>query len=161
MTPPTPAATLVESLARQLGAGGGLTFHFDHQPYTVRELVDDATRLGAWLDAHVPAGARVGLMARNGRPALLLWWACTFTGRVLVPFNTGVRGAVLDHQLSDSDLSLVVLDAAAIEFGDLSVRKPTLDDVFLTLTGRPAEEESPAAGPAVGAGDLAGRGSRA
>jgi ABC-2 type transport system ATP-binding protein len=32
------------------------------------------------------------------------------------------------------------LDAAAVEVADLSVRRPTLDDVFLTLTGRPAEE---------------------
>jgi ABC-2 type transport system ATP-binding protein len=32
------------------------------------------------------------------------------------------------------------LDAAGIAIGDLSLRKPTLDDVFLTLTGRPAEE---------------------
>jgi ABC-2 type transport system ATP-binding protein len=33
------------------------------------------------------------------------------------------------------------LDAANIGFGDLALRKPTLDDVFLTLTGRPAESE--------------------
>jgi ABC-2 type transport system ATP-binding protein len=33
------------------------------------------------------------------------------------------------------------LDAANIGFGDLALRKPTLDDVFLTLTGRPAEPE--------------------
>jgi ABC-2 type transport system ATP-binding protein len=33
-----------------------------------------------------------------------------------------------------------LLDAAGIGFGDLALRKPTLDDVFLTLTGRPAEQ---------------------
>ena len=32
------------------------------------------------------------------------------------------------------------LDAAGVTVSDLSVRRPTLDDVFLTLTGRPAEE---------------------
>ena len=32
------------------------------------------------------------------------------------------------------------LDAAGVRVTDLSVRRPTLDDVFLTLTGRPAEE---------------------
>jgi ABC-2 type transport system ATP-binding protein len=41
-----------------------------------------------------------------------------------------------------------LLDAAGIGFGDLALRKPTLDDVFLTLTGRPAEE--PPAPDAVG-----------
>jgi hypothetical protein len=44
------------------------------------------------------------------------------------------------------------LDAAGIAIADLSLRKPTLDDVFLILTGRPPEEappdvEAPAAAP--------------
>jgi ABC-2 type transport system ATP-binding protein len=36
-------------------------------------------------------------------------------------------------------------DAAAIGLEDLGVRRPTLDDVFLTLTGHAAEEEAEAA----------------
>lgn len=41
------------------------------------------------------------------------------------------------------------LDAAQVPLDDLALRRPTLDDVFLTLTGRPAEEtELPAATPA-------------
>ena len=32
------------------------------------------------------------------------------------------------------------LDEAGIEVDDLGLRRPTLDDVFLTLTGRAAEE---------------------
>ncbi len=32
------------------------------------------------------------------------------------------------------------LDAAGVEIDDVGLRRPTLDDVFLTLTGRPAEE---------------------
>jgi ABC-2 type transport system ATP-binding protein len=35
------------------------------------------------------------------------------------------------------------LDAAAIDIDDLAIRRPTLDDVFLKLTGHVAEEESP------------------
>ena len=34
------------------------------------------------------------------------------------------------------------LDTEDIEPGDISLRKPTLDDVFLTLTGRKAEDEA-------------------
>jgi ABC-2 type transport system ATP-binding protein len=34
------------------------------------------------------------------------------------------------------------LDQAAVEFTDLALRRPTLDDVFLTLTGHAAEEVS-------------------
>ena len=33
-----------------------------------------------------------------------------------------------------------MLDEDGVEFEDISIRLPTLDDVFLTLTGRPPEE---------------------
>jgi len=36
------------------------------------------------------------------------------------------------------------LDAAKVPLDDLALRRPTLDDVFLALTGRPAEETEPA-----------------
>jgi ABC-2 type transport system ATP-binding protein len=35
------------------------------------------------------------------------------------------------------------LDAAGVAIDDVGLRRPTLDDVFLTLTGRPAEELDP------------------
>ncbi len=42
------------------------------------------------------------------------------------------------------------MDTAQIEIADISLRRPTLDDVFLALTGHGAEDESPA--PATGRG---------
>ncbi len=48
-----------------------------------------------------------------------------------VPFVAGGRG------LPDA---LRRLDAAGLELVDIALRRPTLDEVFLTLTGRPAEE---------------------
>jgi ABC-2 type transport system ATP-binding protein len=33
------------------------------------------------------------------------------------------------------------LDAAHVAIADVALRRPTLDDVFLTLTGHAAEEE--------------------
>ena len=51
-----------------------------------------------------------------------------------------VRVPVRDH--SGAIASAVRrLDAARIEVEDIAVRRPTLDDVFLTLTGRPPEPE--------------------
>jgi ABC-2 type transport system ATP-binding protein len=35
------------------------------------------------------------------------------------------------------------LDAAEVAVDDIGIRRPTLDDVFIALTGRPAEEEPP------------------
>jgi ABC-2 type transport system ATP-binding protein len=57
-------------------------------------------------------------------------------GKVTVRVNHGA--AVLADTVR-------LLDAAGIAIGDLALRKPTLDDVFLTLTGRSAEEAAAAA----------------
>lgn len=51
-----------------------------------------------------------------------------------VPFPAGARG--LPEAVRQ-------LDAAGIELTDLALRRPTLDDVFLSLTGRPAEDMNP------------------
>ena len=42
------------------------------------------------------------------------------------------------------------LDAAGVEIEDLGLRRPTLDDVFLALTGRAAEKADAAQNPSVG-----------
>jgi len=49
-----------------------------------------------------------------------------------VPFPAGARG------LAEA---VRQLDAAGLEITDFSLRRPTLDDVFLTLTGRTAEDD--------------------
>jgi ABC-2 type transport system ATP-binding protein len=59
-------------------------------------------------------------------------------GKVTVRVNHG--SAVLADTVR-------LLDAAGIAIGDLSLRKPTLDDVFLTLTGHSAEEAAAADQP--------------
>ncbi len=50
-----------------------------------------------------------------------------------VPFAAGARG------LAEA---VRKLDSAGLEVTDLSLRRPTLDDVFLTLTGRAAEDDA-------------------
>jgi ABC-2 type transport system ATP-binding protein len=50
----------------------------------------------------------------------------TVSNQLTVPFAAGARG------LPDA---VRQLDAAGLELTDLSLRRPTLDDVFLTLTG--------------------------
>jgi hypothetical protein len=39
------------------------------------------------------------------------------------------------------------MDGAGIAVAELGLRQPTLDDVFLAITGRTAKEESGSAGP--------------
>ena len=57
--------------------------------------------------------------------------------------------------------ALRALDQAGIMPKDLGLRRPSLDDVFLALTGRTTEEEDDAASPATGRRARQGAGSRA
>ncbi len=54
-------------------------------------------------------------------------------GRVQVPVPSG-PGALVD--------AMRILDAEGIAIGDLALRRPSLDDVFLTLTGHTAEDQN-------------------
>ena len=51
-----------------------------------------------------------------------------------------MSGAAADARGASS--SRTRLDAAGIALDDLAVRRPTLDDVFLALTGHAAEEHA-------------------
>lgn len=112
-TPHTRAAdpeTLLEAMARQLASGATSTIHLDHQAYSLAELDESARRLASHIVSIVPEGGRVGVMARNGRAVLLTWLATSIAERVLVPFNTGNRGAILEHQVADSGPSMMVVE---------------------------------------------------
>jgi ABC-2 type transport system ATP-binding protein len=56
------------------------------------------------------------------------------TRRITAPVSGGAA------RLTDA---LRRLDAAGVELHDVALRRPTLDDVFLTLTGHVAEEATP------------------
>jgi ABC-2 type transport system ATP-binding protein len=55
-------------------------------------------------------------------------------GTVTVPVHGGSR-SLMD--------AVRALDAAQVDVADISLRRPTLDDVFLALTGHAAEEDEP------------------
>ena len=58
--------------------------------------------------------------------------------------ETGVVSIRVGGSGSDALIEAVrALDAAVIEIRDLALRRPSLDDVFLALTGHAAEEEEP------------------
>ena len=58
--------------------------------------------------------------------------------------ETGVVGVGVGSRGSDALIEVVrALDAADIASHGLALRRPSLDDVFLTLTGHAAEDEQP------------------
>ncbi|WP_097870739.1 ATP-binding cassette domain-containing protein [Streptomyces sp. rh34] len=59
-------------------------------------------------------------------------------GRITIPLTGGVRGITA---------AAAALEAAGVEVQDFSVRRPSLDDVFLSLTGR-SDRSEPAKDPA-------------
>ena len=79
--------------------------------------------------------------------------ADTDRARRIVASSTGtevaVTGRVLTAQVGDPTAALIavlkVLGEEGVELHDAGIRRPTLDDVFLTLTGHAAEEQEVAA----------------
>lgn len=63
--------------------------------------------------------------------------------------NVAVTGRVVTAQVGDPTAALIavlkVLGEESVELHDAGIRRPTLDDVFLTLTGHAAEEQEVAA----------------
>jgi hypothetical protein len=56
--------------------------------------------------------------------------------------SDGVVSIPLDRERTSIADAIRRLDAAGVEIEDLAVRRPTLDDVFIRLTGHAAEEPS-------------------
>src|SRR5262249_42414314 len=54
----------------------------------------------------------------------------------------GTVVALLRHRKGAVAEAVRRMDAAGVGVDDLSLRRPTLDDVFLVLPGRPAEQEA-------------------
>jgi ABC-2 type transport system ATP-binding protein len=80
--------------------------------------------------SQAPAAAAVLASIADGEPS-------NIEGGVCVPVRER-RGAIAE--------AVRRLDAAGVAIDDIAVRRPTLDDVFLTLTGHTAEEVAEADG---------------
>jgi ABC-2 type transport system ATP-binding protein len=72
------------------------------------------------------------------------------TRRVTVPVSGGAK--LLAEVIRE-------LDGRRVEIDDIGLRRPTLDDVFISLTGHAAEDEN--SNGTAGDGDAAGKGSKA
>ncbi|MEU7953158.1 class I adenylate-forming enzyme family protein, partial [Micromonospora chalcea] len=145
MNRPTAATPLLPALSRLLDEQPDLTLTLAGAPFTVAELDAASRRLAGFLADRVAPGDRVVVLARNGRLALLSWWATTLRGGFVVPLNTSNRGPVLAHQVLDADpVAMIVEDEFLSVLDDALIgtelRVPVLVGAY---TGR-----RPASGPA-------------
>jgi ABC-2 type transport system ATP-binding protein len=95
-----------------------------------RQVAGERLEITISSEQHLPAAQRV-LEALGEGPAHV------------EPEERRVSVAVASH---DGVLTRAIreLDAAEVGVDDIGFRRPTLDEVFLALTGRPAEEAVPA-----------------
>lgn len=142
---PTVAPTLQEGIEAALERGTPVGISFDHQEHSLAGLWEQAARLADHLDrSGVGPGDRVGVMARNGRTALVSWWAATRCGAILVPYNVDNTGEFLEHQFADSDPSVFVAQREFV--GRLRAARAAVgqDHRPLLVEGSPAELPDPA-----------------
>jgi crotonobetaine/carnitine-CoA ligase len=125
-----------------------------------------AEAAGTLQSAGVAPGDRVAAMCENRLELLQLILGCAWMGAIVVPINTAIRGAQLEHVLRNADPLLMMADAPLmswLEHVDPCVVPGQLwaldEGAPGTVGGRPVARppESPASVPAhaVGPGDTA------
>jgi len=106
---------------------------------------DAVTVTVAGTAAGTVAGAVTGTVAGDGAAAI----AAEVAGRLPGAHEVAVDGATVRLRVPHGDAALPALlrelDAAGVALSALSVQRPTLDDVFLTLTGRGLRDAEAAA----------------
>ena len=110
---PRQSWTLVEAVreqARRLGERPFLTFA-DGASLTFARLDRDSDRVASALaELGVGPGHRVLALARNSAAFLLAMLGTHKRRAVFTPINTELKGAFLEHQLRNSDPSVVLVD---------------------------------------------------
>jgi crotonobetaine/carnitine-CoA ligase len=70
-----------------------------------RRLADGLRSLGA------TRGSRVGCLLYNSTEFVELWFAVSLIGAIFVPFNTALKGLLIEYQIKDSEISILFVDS--------------------------------------------------
>jgi crotonobetaine/carnitine-CoA ligase len=116
--------SMLERNAAAMPDGVFVTFA-DGESWTRARGLAEAYRAARVLRAHgVGRGDRVAVFLDNGAGYLRAWWGTACLGAVLVPVNTALRGAMVDHLAALARPAVLVSDTAVPEFGDLPTITP-------------------------------------
>ncbi|WP_129115052.1 ABC transporter ATP-binding protein [Halegenticoccus tardaugens] len=146
------------ALLSDLAAGGTTVFLTSHSMAEVERLSD---RVGLLADGRLVAVGTPGrLVAEHGGESRLVvrTSAAEAAARAVADVGFGVEataGELVVHGVAPADIgeAVAALDAAGVEYDSLAWTQPTLEDVYLALTGEAFEDgrRRRAATPAGGA----------
>ena len=82
---------------------------------TYQRLYDDVRSLARGLaEFGLGPGSRVGILMDTSHEVIDTWFAASLLGCVETPFNTNYRGSLLHHLITDSEVEVIVADAAYV-----------------------------------------------
>ena len=107
--------TFLDAVRRQAERYGARVFcTFDNgEQLTFQDLESESSALASALAGHgIEPGDRVMMMAYNSRAFLVAMIAVQKRGAIIVPINTELKGAFLEHQVRNIEPKVVIVDAA-------------------------------------------------
>ncbi len=129
--------TLTQSLEEQARNAGDRPFlqWTDHEPLGYAQVYDEVRRYaGGLAGLGVDAGDTVLMMLPNSLDLVRIWFACNAIGALEVPVNTFLRGAFLQHVLTDAQARVLVIDTDHLPYLAEIDLPPRLDT--LVVVGR-------------------------
>ena len=131
---PPAERTLPALLERQAEALGDLPFlQVGELRRSFAEMRDAVARLaGSFRAAGIVAGDRVAIMAENRPEIVDAWFAASWLGAILVPFNTATRGPQLAHVIVDSGPRVFAVDPELLpQLDAVELLPPELERIWL------------------------------
>ena len=135
---PPAERTLPALLERRAEALGDLPFlRVGELRRSFAEMRDAVARLaGSFRAAGIVAGDRVAIMAENRAEIVDAWFAASWLGAILVPFNTATRGPQLAHVIVDSGPRVFAVDPDLLpQLDAVELLPPELERIWLLGDG--------------------------
>jgi crotonobetaine/carnitine-CoA ligase len=90
--------------------------HVADVPLSYRQLADrSVSAANALSGLGVAPGDRVAILMATSPEWVVVWFGLSRCGAVTVPINTAYRGEFLAHQLRDSGVTMIAVDAALLD----------------------------------------------